>query len=325
MVGVLKGKIWLESQIGVGTVVSFTITFPKAVKGAISSRTSFIQGTDPRATWSSDTEVQGLPVSSIIDLSKIPRDQIRICIAEDNPINQKIAVSFVKKLGFKSIAYNDGMAAVEGLRQKSRENSPFHLVLMDCQMPVCDGYDATRLIRQDEDPAVRGVLIIAMTASAIRGDREKCLEAGMNNYLAKPVRAAVLKSMLEEYLSQPTKTITNIQETANDLAKTVIQQVKGESQDQSLARTSPLKMSLSKPSGLLSPSMLKGSPASAGLPPGRESPSYTSLPVRSKQGSVADGERTLIRIDSPTNDTQNSSTTTHSSDDDHALVNGHYD
>ena len=59
---------------------------------------------------------------------------------------------------------------------------------MDVQMPVLDGYDATREIRKHKDPTVRSVLIIAMTASAIRGDREKCLEAGMNNYLAKPVR-----------------------------------------------------------------------------------------------------------------------------------------
>lgn len=323
----MKGKIWLESQIGVGTVVSFTITFPKALKGAISSHTSFIHDSDSRATWSSDAEVQGVPSSSIIDLSKIPRDQIRICIAEDNPINQKIAVSFVKKLGFQSIAYNDGMAALEGLRSRSRENVPFHLVLMDCQMPVCDGYDATRLIRQDEDPAVRGVLIIAMTASAIRGDREKCLEAGMNNYLAKPVRAAVLKSMLEEYLDQPAKSIANIQETANNLAKNVIQDVKAKkdkSQERPGRKTSPLKASLPKTNGQLSPGTLRNSPTSIVLPTRRESLSYTSLPVRSRRGSEAAGERTPIQTSFPIEDSEHPSITIPSSDDVFAGRNGHH-
>jgi Response regulator receiver domain len=71
------------------------------------------------------------------------------------------------------------------------------------QMPVLDGYEATKAIRKDEDPNVKEVLVIAMTASAIRGDREKCLEAGMNDYLAKPVRQTVLKTMIDEYLAKP--------------------------------------------------------------------------------------------------------------------------
>ena len=68
-------------------------------------------------------------------------------------------------------------------------------------MPVLDGYEATKAIRKDPDPNVNKVLIIAMTASAIRGDREKCLDAGMNDYLAKPVRQSVLKAMLDQYMS----------------------------------------------------------------------------------------------------------------------------
>jgi response regulator RpfG family c-di-GMP phosphodiesterase len=73
---------------------------------------------------------------------------------------------------------------------------------MDVQMPHCDGYEATRLIRKHSDPTIRNILIIAMTASAIQGDREKCLDSGMNNYLAKPVRAQTLKALLESYLSK---------------------------------------------------------------------------------------------------------------------------
>lgn len=214
LVNVLNGKIWLESQVGVGTTVSFTITFPKAPKTTISNNPEIAtKDPDPMATWSSDSD--GVPArtstASFFDLTQVPRDQLHICIAEDNPINQKIAVSFVKKLGYKCEAYSDGLQAIEALRRHSRENKPFHLVLMDVQMPVLDGLQASALIRKDEDPVVRGVLIIAMTASAIRGDREKCLQAGMNNYLAKPVRAAVLKSMLEEYLTLSTASLPNLQ------------------------------------------------------------------------------------------------------------------
>lgn len=222
LVNVLDGKIWLESQLGVGTTVSFTITFPKAPNSAIASNTEVsAKDPDPMATWSSDLDgvTPRTSTASFFDLTQIPRDQIRICIAEDNPINQKIAVSFVVKLGFKCEAFSDGLQAYEALRRKSAENQPFHLVLMDVQMPVLDGYAATEAIRKDDDPAVRGVLIIAMTASAIRGDREKCLQAGMNNYLAKPVRAAVLKSMLEDYLARPRTAVPNLQATAIAIAK----------------------------------------------------------------------------------------------------------
>lgn len=214
LVNVLNGKIWLESQVGVGTTVSFTITFPKAPKTATSNNPEIAtKDPDPMATWSSDSDGVAARTStaSFFDLTQVPRDQLHICIAEDNPINQKIAVSFVTKLGYKCEAYSDGLQAVEALRRRSRENQPFHLVLMDVQMPVLDGLHASALIRKDEDPVVRGVLIIAMTASAIRGDREKCLQSGMNNYLAKPVRAAVLKSMLEEYLTPSTASLPNLQ------------------------------------------------------------------------------------------------------------------
>jgi CheY-like chemotaxis protein len=128
---------------------------------------------------------------------------LRICIAEDNPVNQKIAVQFMKKLGFKYVdAYDNGQQAVEGLREKAKAGQPYHIVLMDVQMPVLDGYEATKLIRRDPIDAVRSILVIAMTASAIQGDREKCLESGMNDYLAKPVRSNVLKKKLDQYIRQ---------------------------------------------------------------------------------------------------------------------------
>lgn len=124
-----------------------------------------------------------------------------MCIAEDNAINQKIAIQYIQRLGYTKVdAYDNGLKAVEGLRQKALEGTPYHIILMDVQMPVMDGYDATKLLRKDPIESVRKTLVIAMTASAIQGDREKCLAAGMNDYLAKPVRQDVLKKKLDTYI-----------------------------------------------------------------------------------------------------------------------------
>ncbi|KAI5195922.1 hypothetical protein E4T38_08791 [Aureobasidium subglaciale] len=216
---VLHGTIWLDSEIGVGTTVSFSLPFQKIRPGAENRAAGLLADSTAALYQPSEAERQK---SSYISLAHIPRDKLRICIAEDNPINQKIAINFVKKLGFKCEAYGDGQQAVDALAAASKAGTPFHLVLMDVQMPVLDGYNATRAIRAHPDPIVQEVLVIAMTASAIRGDKEKCLEAGMNNYLAKPVRAHVLKQMLEGYLNQVPKTMTNLQQQANQLSQDIL-------------------------------------------------------------------------------------------------------
>ncbi|WPH00624.1 Hypothetical protein R9X50_00345400 [Acrodontium crateriforme] len=221
---VMKGRIWLQSKLGEGTTVSFSLHFKKVgmqSKGdqnGVSSHNHSNEA-DPMAIFTPPATDDGPGSREMMSLAGIPRDQIKVCIAEDNPINQKIAINFVKKLGFQCEAFGDGQQAVDALGRASNDNKPFHLVLMDVQMPVLDGYNATREIRKHDDATVRDVLVIAMTASAIRGDREKCLEAGMNNYLAKPVRADTLKQMLESYLHQPTKPIPNLQQEANKLQK----------------------------------------------------------------------------------------------------------
>ncbi len=111
-------------------------------------------------------------------------------------VNQKVAVGILKKLGLTVEIAADGDEAVKAL-----EKNRYDLVLMDCQMPVLDGYEATELIR---DPSSRvldhQVPIIAMTANAMEGDREKCLEVGMNDYLSKPVNPQALSGILEKWL-----------------------------------------------------------------------------------------------------------------------------
>ncbi|KAI1376153.1 putative histidine kinase HHK1p [Hypoxylon crocopeplum] len=198
----MKGEIKLESQENVGTTAWFTVTFEKAA-----SEVS-VGEAQPVPTHSADGRKRDIPqptphhhpLHPIVDLTRIPKDQIRICIAEDNLINQKIAIKFVNKLGYTKVdAYENGLKAVEGLRQKATEGTPYHVVLMDVQMPVLDGYKATELLRKDPIDEVRKVLVIAMTASAIQGDRERCLASGMNDYLAKPVKADLLKRKLDTY------------------------------------------------------------------------------------------------------------------------------
>ncbi|KAH7064690.1 putative histidine kinase HHK1p [Macrophomina phaseolina] len=226
----MGGKIWLNSTPGNGTTVSFQLRFQKVSKKQAVDAAS---GTTPPSETAEgeeeavedDSSSQEVVVPSPHKtLPKIPREKIRVAIAEDNAINQRIAISFVKKLGFRCEAYGDGKKTIEALERAAAQNDPYHLVLMDVQMPVLDGYDATKEIRKHPNPIVRDILIIAMTASAISGDKEKCLEVGMNNYLAKPVRAATLKTLLESYLSQSPKQIPNLQQEATELARSVLEE-----------------------------------------------------------------------------------------------------
>ncbi|PNS20657.1 hypothetical protein CAC42_2902 [Sphaceloma murrayae] len=234
IIEIMKGRIWLTSEIGVGTTVAFTIPFQKASDASANQGPNHgNRSADPMSIYRVATNEEKRPDKAAHNyLASVPRDKLKVCIAEDNPINQKIAISFVEKLGFKCRAFADGQQAVDALASAAERDDPFHLVLMDCQMPVLDGYNATRAIRRHADPRVSEVLVIAMTASAIRGDREKCLESGMNNYLAKPVRANVLKQMLEGYLNQAGRAVEDVQGLADGVAREVMSRgVNGEGEN----------------------------------------------------------------------------------------------
>jgi two-component system sensor histidine kinase/response regulator len=130
----------------------------------------------------------------------------RVLVVEDNLINQKLTVRMLEKLGYQSDVVGNGQEALAALARGS-----YSVVLMDCQMPIVDGFEATRLIRQRESairesaaansPETRHTPIVALTANAMQGDRERCLAAGMDDYLAKPLRKEDLKGVLDRWIS----------------------------------------------------------------------------------------------------------------------------
>lgn len=125
-----------------------------------------------------------------------PRSGYRLLLVEDNPVNLMVARRLLESLGHHADSAEDGAAALAQLQQQ-----PYDLVLMDCQMPVLDGYAATRQWRQHEAEAARPRLpIVAMTANAMAGDRQRCLDAGMDDYLSKPIDRARLDACLQRWL-----------------------------------------------------------------------------------------------------------------------------
>ncbi len=157
LTAIMGGRIWLESEPGRGSVFHFTALLgrPAADAGASSSRTA--PASDPAA-------------------------KLRILLAEDNPVNRKLMLHLLERAGHSVVCAGDGRQAVDAYRRES-----FDIVLMDVQMPEMDGYESTAAIRNLERSARRHTPILAVTANAFSGDRERCLASGMDGYIAKPI------------------------------------------------------------------------------------------------------------------------------------------
>jgi signal transduction histidine kinase/CheY-like chemotaxis protein len=138
-------------------------------------------------------------VTNLID--RLEKTEGLVLLVEDNPINQMVVLTELQELGITAHVVGDGNEAIQAVT-----NTDYVLILMDCQMPELDGYDATRAIRKIEAKTGRHVPIVAMTANAMQGDKEKCLAAGMDDYVSKPVDFENLVAVLRQWL--PAQSIT---------------------------------------------------------------------------------------------------------------------
>ncbi|MDD1761030.1 MAG: PAS domain S-box protein, partial [Methanothrix sp.] len=193
LVRMMNGRIGAESRVGLGSTFWFTAQFDLPAKQADEQMlakdrecSAELMGFGRVAEDSHESESGYVP--------SLP-ENVRILLVEDNVVNQKVAVAMIKKLGCLTDVAVDGREAMAAL-----EKGSYDLVLMDCQMPEMDGFEATRSIRQKGETGAR-IPIIAMTASAMQADREKCLLAGMDDFIAKPVQLEELARVLARWLA----------------------------------------------------------------------------------------------------------------------------
>ena len=139
------------------------------------------------------------PVAASLDADLARRLPLRLLLADDNPINQKVGLSVLRKLGYRADVANNGVEVLKALEQKA-----YDILFLDVQMPEMDGLEASRQICQ-RWPSDRRPRIIAMTGAALMGDREKCLQAGMDDYISKPIRVGDLQAALERWGPQRTR------------------------------------------------------------------------------------------------------------------------
>jgi len=172
LITLMGGKLDLDSEPGRGSTFVFNVSFPVVARSAA-------------------------PVRPAQDRIAVSRKRLHILLVEDNVVNQKVAMRLLERMGHRVDIAPDGRQAVAAVQVVK-----YDLVLMDCQMPVMDGYAATGAIRGLE--CGRHLPIVAMTAHAMPEDRRRCLDAGMDEYLAKPISADKLYDLLENFSTRRT-------------------------------------------------------------------------------------------------------------------------
>jgi len=185
LVELMAGDIGLESESGKGSIFWFTCSMAEAIRPPV----SLPVGTE------NDFPARNPGVAAPGFRKPVSMNDIRILLVEDNPVNQEVTMGILKHFGFKADLAENGRLALEAWQKNT-----YDLILMDCQMPEMDGYQATESIRRTERAKGTYVPIVALTAHALKGDREKCLYAGMNDFLSKPFKQQQLLEILEKWL-----------------------------------------------------------------------------------------------------------------------------
>jgi signal transduction histidine kinase len=178
IIQMMNGEIGVESSFGKGSIFWFTVSLGQPQVKNVESEARILNQSSAEAT------------------SIVIESTTRILVVEDIEPNQQLIVQMLKYLGYTADVVNNGQEALMHLADQE-----YDVVLMDCQMPILDGYEATRRFRQYED-SQRRTPIIGLTAHAMVGDREKCLEIGMDDYLSKPIKLKDLRTVLERWLTQ---------------------------------------------------------------------------------------------------------------------------
>jgi CheY-like chemotaxis protein len=177
LVELMDGRIGVESERGRGSSFWFELDLPR------------------HAPTAADSPAGGSPAPAAATTAKQPPlPGVRVLLVEDNVVNQRVARKMLEQLGCSVSVVGNGHEAVMAASPRMHD-----VILMDCQMPVLDGYEATAAIRRAEESTGARVPIIAMTAHAMEGDRAKCLGAGMDDYMAKPIRPPELLQMLQKW------------------------------------------------------------------------------------------------------------------------------